>query len=126
MERSLFFSSNSHSQNFPTNSRSQFKVEIDETDFNYLKQDEVMTAVKSITFDNKYNTFVHKNNSPHLIVVHIPFEGEYEENNSYFDIKKDINYSPNLNSEKDYLYFYFIFFIILYTIFIFFQKTGVD
>ena len=67
--KNIFYTSNSHSKLYPHNSRGQFKSQTDESEFKYLGEDSFSLAIKSITFENKFNSFNSKLGTPHMILV---------------------------------------------------------
>ena len=51
--KNIFYCSNVHKELFDHNKRSSFNSYIDIHDLNYLQDDNIEAAIKSITFDNK-------------------------------------------------------------------------
>ena len=67
---SIYLASNLYDDFFPTNSRSSFKYDIDTNrvkDFGGLN---VNVAVKSLVFENKYNSIVNDETLPHILIIH--------------------------------------------------------
>ena len=100
--KNIFYTSNSHSEIYPNNSRGRFKTQNDESEFKYLGVDSFSLAIKSITFENKFNSFNSKLGTPHMIFV--------QENGSR---RNNFNYTEVLQSErvdiqsgKDFYFFY--------------------
>ena len=52
MSRNIFYASNTQSELFPYNTRTQFNQYIDVHNLDYIKQDDIEVAIKSIAFDN--------------------------------------------------------------------------
>ena len=53
MRRNIFYASNTQSDLFPQNKRTKFDQSIDIHSLDYIQQNEIEVAVKSISFDNK-------------------------------------------------------------------------
>ena len=53
MRRNIFYASNTQSELFPQNKRTKFDQYIDIHSLDYIQQNEIEVAVKSISFDNK-------------------------------------------------------------------------
>ena len=71
-DKSIFYTSNSHTNIFPNNSRGSFVSHIDENEFGYLgliDKQNVKIGLKEITFENTYNTFRTKYGSPNMIII---------------------------------------------------------
>jgi hypothetical protein len=71
-DKSIFYTSNSHTNIFPSNSRGSFVSHIDENEFGYLgliDKQNVKIGIKEITFENTYNTFRTKYGSPNMIII---------------------------------------------------------
>ena len=77
MRRNIFYASNTQSDLFPQNKRTKFDQSIDIHSLDYIQQNEIEVAVKSISFDNKRCIDIEPNISePHfLIVQEIPDRG---------------------------------------------------
>ena len=77
MKRNIFYASNTQSELFPQNKRTKFDQYIDIHSLDYIQQNEIQVAVKSISFDNKRCINIEPNISePHfLIVQEIPDRG---------------------------------------------------
>ncbi len=67
--RNIFYTSNSHSNIFPKNARSNFSCQIDVNEFSYLHPNNLSVAIKSITFENKFNTISNEYGKPHIILI---------------------------------------------------------
>ena len=57
--RTIFYASNMQSSLFPLNSRSSFQTYIHPQDLSYISNDDIEVAIKSITFDNEYERYIH-------------------------------------------------------------------
>ena len=71
-DKSIFYTSNSHTNIFPSNSRGSFVSHIDENEFGYLgliDKKNVKIGLKEITFENTYNTFRTKYGSPNMVII---------------------------------------------------------
>ena len=71
-DKSIFYTSNSHTNIFPSNSRGSFVSHIDENEFGYLgliDKQNVKIGLKEITFENTYNTFRTKYGSPNMVII---------------------------------------------------------
>ena len=70
MKRNIFYASNTQSELFPQNKRTQFDQSIDIHSLDYIQQNEIEVAVKSISFDNKRCINIEPNISePHFLIV---------------------------------------------------------
>ena len=71
-DKSIFYTSNSNTNIFPSNSRGSFVSHLDESEFGYLgliDKQNVKIGLKEITFDNTYNTFRTKYGSPNMVII---------------------------------------------------------
>ena len=68
-ERSVFYTSNSHSDIFPNNTRGSFENHIDENEFDYLDSKHLSVAIKSVTFENKFNAVTSRFGYPNMIII---------------------------------------------------------
>ena len=50
--KNIFFTSNSHSEIYPANTRSKFCSQIDQNKIDYIDKNNVTAAIKTITFEN--------------------------------------------------------------------------
>ena len=55
--RTIFYASNMQSSLFPSNTRSNFETYIHPRDLSYISNEEIEVAIKSITFDNNFESF---------------------------------------------------------------------
>ena len=114
MSRNIFYVSNTQSQLFPLNTRTQFNQYIDIHHLDYIKENEIEVAVKSIAFDNKKTFHIIPNiKQPHFIIIQETrphsittqmfktmkngqvknFEQTMTDINSFIDIKQSKDYS---------------------------------
>ena len=70
MRRNIFYASNTQSELFPQNKRTKFDQYIDIHSLDYIHQNDIEVAVKSVSFDNKRSITVEPNISePHFVIV---------------------------------------------------------
>lgn len=70
MRRNIFYASNTQSELFPHNKRTKFDQYIDIHSLDYIHQNDIEVAVKSVSFDNKRSITVEPNISePHFVIV---------------------------------------------------------
>ena len=70
MSRNIFYASNTQSELFPYNTRTQFNQYVDVHNLDYIKQNDIEVAIKSIAFDN--TQFIHilpTIEQPHIMIV---------------------------------------------------------
>ena len=67
--KNIFFTSNSHSEIFPANTRRKFCSQIDQNKIDYIDKNNVTTAIKTITFENKFNALSNEYGKPSIIVI---------------------------------------------------------
>ena len=70
MSRNIFYASNTQSELFPYNTRTQFNQYVDVHNLDYIKQDDIEVAIKSIAFD--YTQSIHilpTIEQPHIMIV---------------------------------------------------------
>ena len=109
MTKNVFYASNSYSDKFLDNTRSSFKCQIDPNEFGYFKHTNISAAIKSITFQNSFNTYEAKNDSPNLILIQnfvneeplLRYEGKFSAPLD-IDIKSGLDYYIFANGEKMY------------------------
>ena len=73
-ERSVFYTSNSHSDIFPNNTRGSFDSHIDENEFDYLDSKRLSVAIKNVTFENKFNAVTSRFGYPNMIIIQDMFD----------------------------------------------------
>ena len=70
MRRNIFYASNTQSELFPYNTRTQFNQYVDVHNLDYIKQDDIEVAIKSIAFDNKQSIHIQPTiKQPHIMIV---------------------------------------------------------
>ena len=70
MSRNIFYASNTQSEIFPYNTRTQFNQYVDVHNLDYIKQDDIEVAIKSIAFDNKQSIHIQPTiEQPHIMIV---------------------------------------------------------
>ena len=81
MSRNIFYASNTQSELFPYNTRTAFNQYIDVHNLDYIKQDDIEVAIKSIAFDNTQSIHVLPTiQQPHFMIVQeIPEEEPYKQ-----------------------------------------------
>ena len=97
--KNIFYSSNSYSNIYPNNARSNFVTQIDENEFHYIKPNNISAAVKTITFENRFNSFRSDYGRPNLILI--------QENNTQLLRYEALYDSPgniDIQSGKDYYF----------------------
>jgi hypothetical protein len=67
--KNIYYTSTASANIFPQNSRGGFNSQIDQNEFQYLDFKEISVAVKSITFENKYNLFTSEHGYPNMIII---------------------------------------------------------
>ena len=67
--KNIFFTSNSHSEIYPANTRSKFCSQIDQNKIDYIDKNNVTAAIKTITFENKFNALSNEYGKPSIIVI---------------------------------------------------------
>ena len=100
--KNIFYTSNSHSEIYPENSRGRFKTHFDENHFKYIGAENFSLAIKSITIENKFNSFNSELGKPHMILVQD--NGTRRNTFNYTEVFEDCNI--NLTSGKDFYCFY--------------------
>ena len=109
MTKNIFYASDSYSAKFLDNTRSSFKCQIDPNEFGYFEHNDISAAIKSITFQNSFNTYKAKNNSPNLILIQnfidekplLRYEGKFTTPLD-IDIKSGLDYYIFASGEKLY------------------------
>ena len=119
MRRNIFYASNTQSDLFPQNKRTKFDQSIDIHSLDYIQQNEIEVAVKSISFDNKRCINIEPIISePHfLIVQEIPYKkgtnyfnetrktekGDWSGELIAFDNQSNLQDYVDINSSKDFI-----------------------
>ena len=94
--RNIFYTSNSHGNIFPKNARSNFSCQIDEHEFGYLQSENISAAIKSITFENKFNIISAEYGKPSIILIQENNEGIIR-----YQVDRDKIPNIDINSGKD-------------------------
>ena len=77
MSRNIFYASNTQSELFPYNTRTQFNQYVDVHNLDYIKQDDIEVAIKSIAFDNAQSINILPTiEKPHILIVQDISEGD--------------------------------------------------
>ena len=97
----MFFTSNSHSKIYPANTQSKFCSQIDPKTIDYIERNNVTAAIKTITFENKFNALSNEYGKPSIIVIQ---ERVREELLLYEGVFHSLG-NLDIRSGKDY-YFY--------------------
>ena len=105
--KNIYYSSNAFVNFFPTNSRSNFNSYIDIHHLDYLEDENIDAAIKSITYDDKTVVSIKKNYiKPNLVIKEVISEAIYydvldryflndsvtEYNSQTFDLSKSLDY----------------------------------
>ena len=70
MSRNIFYASNTQIELFPYNTRTEFNQYIDVHNLNYIKEDDIEVAIKSIAFDNTQSIHILPSiKQPHFVLV---------------------------------------------------------
>ena len=98
--KNIFYCSNSQNKMFPDNTRSNFCNYVDINDLSYISNNHLYAAVKSITFDNRCNTFTLNKVVPDIIIIQNNAE-KYDEKSCsnlytpYFSPTQSLSYTPS-------------------------------
>ena len=105
--KNIYYSSNAFMDFFPTNSRSNFNSYIDIHHLDYLQDENIEAAIKSITYDDKTIVSIKKNYiQPNLVIKEVISEAIYydvldryflndsvsEYDLQIFDLSKSVDY----------------------------------
>jgi len=104
-EKSIFYTSNSHTNIFPRNSRGSFVTHIDENEFDYLgiiDKQNIKIGLKEITFENTYNTFRTKYGIPNMIIIQDNYGKKIVPN---FDTAQSGPESPEIDIKSGWDYY---------------------
>ena len=103
--KNIFYSSNAHAEIFKNNTRSNFNSYIDIHHLEYLHDDDIEAAIKSITYDDKTFVAIRKNlTKPDLIIKHALYANVYPSLVPYYEShEKRIYTAPDLSRSADYL-----------------------
>ena len=105
--KNIFYCSNAHEDIFIDNTRSNFNSYFDIHHLEYLHDDNIEAAIKSITYDDKTAIRIEKNHmKPNIVIKHVIDSSTYEMLDSYYkDNSKNIFSAPDLSKSVDYVVF---------------------
>ena len=105
--KNIFYCSNAHEDIFTGNTRSNFNSYFDIHHLEYLHDDNIEAAIKSITYDDKTAIRIEKNHmKPNIVIKHVIDSSTYEILDSYYkDNSKNIFSAPDLSKSADYVVF---------------------
>ena len=105
--KNIFYCSNAHEDIFIDNTRSNFNSYFDIHQLEYLHDDDIEAAIKSITYDDKTAIRIEKNHmKPNIVIKHVIDSSTYEMLDSYYkDNSKNIFSAPDLSKSVDYVVF---------------------
>ena len=109
MTKNIYYTSTSAQDIFPQNSRGGFNSQIDENEFHYLNFKEISVALKSVTFENKYNLFTSEYGFPNMIIFQdnmgiepdLAYDGVYDSPLN-IDIASGLDYYLLPKTQKPY------------------------
>ena len=102
--KNIFYCSNAHEDIFGNNTRSNFNSYFDIHHLNYLHDNDIEAAIKSITYDDKTSIRIQKKNmKPNIVIKHEIDSSTIDIMKSYFkDHHSDISTEPNLSKSVDH------------------------
>ena len=105
--KNIFYCSNAHAEIFKKNTRSNFNSYIDIHHLEYLHDDDIEAAIKSITYDDKTAIRIEKNHmKPNIVIKHAIDSSTYKILNSYYkENYRNIFSAPDLFKSKEYVVF---------------------
>ena len=105
--KNIFYCSNAHAEIFKNNTRSNFNSYIDIHHLEYLHDDDIEAAIKSITYDDKTAIRIEKNHmKPNIVIKHAIDSSTYKILNSYYKENfRNIFSAPDLFKSKEYVVF---------------------
>ena len=105
--KNIFYCSNAHEDIFINNTRSNFNSYFDIHQLEYLDDEDIEAAIKSITYDDKTAIRIQKNHmKPNIVIKHAIDSSAYDTLTSYYkDNSKNIFSAPNLSKSEDYVIF---------------------
>ena len=105
--KNIFYCSNAHAEIFKKNTRSNFNSYIDIHHLEYLHDDDIEAAIKSITYDDKTAIRIEKNHmKPNIVIKHAIDSSTYKILNSYYKENfRNIFSAPDLFKSKEYVVF---------------------
>ena len=84
--KNIFYCSNAHAEIFKNNTRSNFNSYIDIHHLEYLHDDDIEAAIKSITYDDKTFATIRSNFArPDLIIKHVLDKSVYTSLSTFFE-----------------------------------------
>ena len=103
--KNIFYCSNAHAEIFKNNTRSNFNSYIDIHHLEYLHDDDIEAAIKSITYDDKTFATIRSNLArPDLIIKHVLDKSVYTSLSTFFEAtRKKIYTTPDLSRSADYV-----------------------
>ena len=103
--KNIFYCSNAHAEIFKNNTRSNFNSYIDIHHLEYLHDDDIEAAIKSITYDDKTAVSIRKNLAkPNFMIKRVIDKYVYPVVSTFFETKRNKIYtSPDLSKSADYL-----------------------
>ena len=105
--KNIFYCSNAHDDIFTHNTRSNFHSYFDIHELDYLHDDDIEVAIKSITYDDKTSVRMQKDYlKPNIVIKHGIDTSAYEILNTlYKDNSRNIFSAPDLSKSADYVVF---------------------
>ena len=103
--KNIFYCSNAHAEIFKNNTRSKFNSYIDIHHLEYLDDDNIEAAIKSVTYDDKTLITIRKNpTKPNFVIKHAIDSYTYNYlSTGYERFKKKIYTTPDLYKTADYV-----------------------
>ena len=103
--KNIFYCSNAHAEIFKNNSRSNFNSYIDIHHLEYLHDDNIEAAIKSITYDDKTVVAIRKNlTKPNFMIKRVIDKTTYLMLITFYERKRKKIYTlPDLSKSADYL-----------------------
>ena len=107
--KNIFYCSNAHEDIFNNNTRSNFNSYFDIHHLEYLHDDDIEVAIKSITYDDKTTITIQKDYmKPNIVIKHAIDNSSYDILKTYYeddDSIKQIFSKPDLSKSVDYVIF---------------------
>ena len=103
--KNIFYCSNAHAEIFKNNTRSNFNSYIDIHHLEYLHDDDIEAAIKSITYDDKTVVSIRKNlTKPNFMIKRVIDKSVYASLSTFFEAtRKKIYTLPDLSKSADYV-----------------------
>ena len=84
--KNIFYCSNAHEDIFNNNTRSNFNSYFDIHHLEYLHDDDIEVAIKSITYDDKTTITIQKDYmKPNVVIKHAIDNSSYDILNTYYE-----------------------------------------